>query len=161
MKELRSLLFYALQFTWALPQNLAGGIAYLILSRKYRHERFHEAFVTYIRAENFGGVSLGMFVFMNPDRPDDWKHDTQIHEFGHSVQSIVLGPLYWIVVAAPSFLWCNLSSCIRYREEKQVSYYWLFCEGWANLWGTAWTGERFESKEMLTAGRFGKAWKQA
>jgi oligoendopeptidase F len=39
--------------------------------------------------ENFGGVSIGIFIFMNPDRPEDWLHDTRIHEYGHTIQSLV------------------------------------------------------------------------
>ena len=67
---MKKFLFYLVQFTWGLPQNLVGGIGYLILKNKYKHERFHNAFVTYVPHDNFGGVSLGIFIFMNPDRPD-------------------------------------------------------------------------------------------
>lgn len=141
-------LFYLIQATWALPQNLVGGIAYLALKGKYPHERFHESFVTYIEKKGFGGVSLGCFIFMNPGRGEDYAHDTRIHEFGHCVQSLVLGGLYWPVIAIPSFIWCNLPACIRYRKEKNVSYYKLYCERWANRWGSRWTGEAFRSEEM-------------
>ena len=136
-------LFYLTQFTWALPQNLIGGIGYLACKDKYPHERFHEAFVTYIEKESFGGVSLGCFVFMNPSHGEVYTHDTRIHEFGHCVQSLLLGPLYWPVIAVPSFVWCNLPACVRYRKEKGVSYYKLYCEAWANSWGQKWTGEAF------------------
>lgn len=136
-------LFYLAQFTWALPQNLAGGIGYLACKDKYPQERFHEAFVTYIEKKGFGGVSLGCFVFMNPGHGEVYTHDTRIHEFGHCAQSLLLGPLYWPVIAVPSFVWCNLPACVRYRKEKGVSYYKLYCEAWANSWGQKWTGERF------------------
>jgi len=103
-------------------------------------------------------VSIGMFVFMNPARGEGWVHDTRIHEFGHCVQSILLGPLYWLVVALPSILWCNLPPVVRWRKEKDVSYYTLYCEGWANVWGAAWSKEKFITEEMKKRGRFGKAW---
>ncbi|MCL2299841.1 MAG: hypothetical protein FWC27_06815, partial [Firmicutes bacterium] len=106
MKSFKLIVFYLLHWTWALSQNIAGGIGFLLLLGKCRHERFHGAVVTYVSAKNFGGVSLGMFIFMNPDRNEGWVHDTRIHEFGHCVQSILLGPLYWLVVALPSILWC-------------------------------------------------------
>ena len=68
---MKKFLFYLVQFTWALPQNLVGGIGFLALRKKYKHERFNNAFVTYVPHDNFGGVSLGIFIFMNPDRPAD------------------------------------------------------------------------------------------
>jgi len=158
MKTFKLVLFYLLHWTWALSQNLVGGIGFLLLRGKHRHERFHGSIVTYVDKEGFGGVSLGMFIFMNPSRNNGWLHDTRIHEFGHCVQSILLGPLYWLVVALPSILWCNLPSMVRRRKEKDISYYALYCEGWANVWGAAWSGEEFVTQEMLGRGRFGRKW---
>ena len=43
---MKKFLFYLVQFTWALPQNLVGGIGFLALRKKYKHERFNNAFVT-------------------------------------------------------------------------------------------------------------------
>ena len=88
---MKKFLFYLVQFTWALPQNLVGGIGFLALRKKYKHERFNNAFVTYVPHDNFGGVSLGIFIFMNPDRPADRVHDTRMHEYGHTIQSLLLG----------------------------------------------------------------------
>ena len=130
---MKKFLFYLIQFTWALPQNLVGGVAYLILSRKYKHERFHRSFITYISKKNFGGVSIGIFIFINPDKNEKWLHDTRIHEYGHTIQSLVLGPLFVFVVALPSVIWCGSKRLNKYRKENDVSYYWLYCEGWANL----------------------------
>ena len=81
---MKTFLFYLIQFPWALPQNLVGGIGYLALRKKYRHER-----------------SLGIFIFMNPDRPADRVHDTRIHEYGHTIQSLLLGPVWAFVIAIP------------------------------------------------------------
>jgi len=161
MKTFKLILFYLLHWTWALSQNIVGGIGCLLmaLSGKHRRENFHGAVITYVNTKKrFGGVSLGMFIFMAADKNEGWIHDTRIHEFGHCVQSILLGPLYWIVVALPSILWCNLPTVVRWRKEKDVSYYALYCEGWANVWGAAWTKENFITQEMKKRGRFGKAW---
>ena len=54
---MKKFLFYLIQFTWALPQNLVGGIGYLALRKKYKQERFNNAFITYVPHDNFGGVS--------------------------------------------------------------------------------------------------------
>jgi hypothetical protein len=153
---MKNAVFTLLHWTWGLSQNIVGGIGYLFLRGRHRHERYHGAYVTYVEAKNFGGVSLGKFIFMNPARDEGWVHDTRIHEFGHCVQSILLGPLYWPVVSIPSALWCNLPPVIKWRKKNNVSYYRLYCEGWANLWGSAWTGEKFATRELRARGRFGK-----
>jgi len=156
MKAIKSFLFYLTQFTWGLPQNLAGGIAYLLLGRKYKQERFHYGFITYVAAKNFGGVSLGLFIFINPDKKEDWLHDTRIHEYGHTIQSLLLGPLYFLVVGIASPIWCNFPPLVKYRKENNISYYKLYCEGWANLWGLRWTKEKFVSQDMLEHARYGR-----
>ena len=157
---MKKFLFYLIQFTWALPQNLVGGIAYLILSRKHKHERFHRSFVTYISKENFGGVSIGIFIFINPDRNEKWLHDTRIHEYGHTIQSLKLGPLWPFVIALPSVIWCGSKRLIQYRKDNDVSYYWLYCEGWANLLGARWSKENYISDEMRNRGHYGKPLKK-
>ena len=162
MKTFKPALFYLLQWTWALSQNIVGGIGHLLLRGKYRHERFHGAVVTYVEAKNFGGVSIGMFVFMNPARGEDWVHDTRIHEFGHCVQSLLLGPLYWLVVALPSIVWCNFPAFAKLHNTKATKhvYYKLYCETWANVWGAAWTGEDFVTDELIRGAWFGRPWKR-
>lgn len=157
---MKKFLFYLIQFTWALPQNLAGGIAYLILSKKYNHERFHNSFITYIAKEGFGGVSIGIFIFINPTRTGDWLHDTRVHEYGHTIQSLVLGPVWPFVIALPSVIWCGMPALVKYRKKNDVSYYWLYCEGWANLWGARFSNEKFKGAEMIKRGHFGKPLKK-
>ena len=168
MKTLKTLLFWILHWTWALSQNIVGGIGFLLLaaSGKHRHENYHGAVLTYVNTKKgFGGVSLGMFIFVNgkyiAKNPDDgWTHDSRIHEMGHCVQSILLGPLYWLVVALPSVIWCNLPVFKKMHDTKATKhvYYRLYCEGWANVWGAAWTGEDFVTAEMMRGGRYGKPW---
>jgi len=89
-----------------------------------------------------------------------WTHDCRIHEFGHCVQSILLGPLYWIVVAIPSVVWCNVPMFRKLHNTRETkhNYYKLYCEGWANVWGTAWSGDDFITPEMAKGGYYGKAW---
>jgi len=153
---MKTVLFYFWQFTWGFLQNFVGLIGFLALRGKYKQERFHRAFVTYVTAKNFGGVSFGMFIFVNPSNGEEYIHDTRIHEYGHTVQSLLLGPLYLIVIGIPSSVWCNFAPCIKYRKKNNVSYYWLFCEGWANIWGLRWSGEKAQGRHMLETGRYGK-----
>ena len=126
-------LYYFLQFTWGLPQNI---IVYF-LNRNYKNDSedfFHSKI--YFHTENWGGISMGMFIIINKNRGEDWLNSTKVHEFGHSIQSIILGPLYLLVIGLPSLIWCNAKRFIKLRKEKGVSYYSFYPEKWANYLGT-------------------------
>lgn len=131
--------FYLWEFTWGLPVNLFGLIGYLVLHHKCRHEKFCNAFITYVPGD-WGGVSLGVFIFMREGAAESWVHDTRIHEYGHTIQCLLLGVFYWLVIGLPSFVWCGLPYFKKLRKEKGVSYYKLYCESWANKWGQKWSG---------------------
>lgn len=129
--------FYLVQWTWGLPVNLFGGILYLCLYKKCRHERYKNARISYLPGK-FGGMSLGLFIFMAEGRPEGWTANTRIHEYGHTIQCLLLGPFYWLVIGLPSAVWCNFFA--NYRKKNGVSYYKLYCESWANQWGSRWSG---------------------
>ena len=131
-------LFYIWQLTWGLPVNLIGAVAFLIMYKGHRHERFCNAFITYVPG-NWGGVSLGLFIFMADGRDAEWEYNTRIHEYGHTIQCLLLGVFYWFFIGIPSAVWCNLPACVKYRKEKDVSYYSFYPERWANLWGSEWS----------------------
>ena len=133
--DLIDFLFYLVQWTWGLTVNLAGGIAFLICTKikGYRYQRFGYAYIVYVPWKG-GGLSLGLFIFMKDQHSNKkWTYNTRIHEYGHTWQCLLLGPLYWVVIAIPSFIWCNCFA--KYREKNNVSYYKLYCESWANSWG--------------------------
>ena len=130
-------LFLLCQWTWGLPVNLIGAIMYLVLYPKCRHAEFMNAHITYVPWQ-FGGLSLGTFIFMADHGREPWTYNTHIHEYGHTIQCLLLGPLYWFVVGIPSAVWCNFFG--GYRKRNHVSYYKLYCESWANKWGQKWTG---------------------
>ncbi len=141
---MKKFLFYFWQWTWGLSVNLVGAIAYLICVgiKKYDHEKIGYSNIVYV-PWNQGGLSLGTFIFMKKDHPNKtWTYNTRIHEYGHTWQCLLLGPLYWLVVALPSAIWCNFFQ--GYRKRNNVSYYKLYCEGWANAWGQKATGMKMK-----------------
>jgi len=152
-----SFLFYLWQFTFGIAQNIIGLI--MLIFYKFRgaeSEWYHNALITYIDKKNFGGVSLGMFIFINKNRVGDARHDTKIHEYGHTVQTMILGPLWLFVIAIPSVIWCNTPYFVKMRNKKNISYYRLYCEGWSNLCGLWATKEKFVTPELINRGRYGK-----
>ena len=127
-------LFRLWQWTWGLPQTLIGFVLYCI-HRKETHFTYRGCIVT--RWHVRGSLGVGMFLFVNDDH---YSRDPQIliHEFGHAVQSVFLGPLFLPIMGIPSFLWCNLPCCQKFRKKKGVSYYRFYPESTANY-----LGERF------------------
>ena len=136
--------FYALlQWTWGLPQNLLG-LAVFLMNISKRHYFFHGAIVT--EWKNRSSVSLGMFVFVTKDPVFKEKFEgiytaaqlserLLVHEYGHTIQSLITGPLYLIVMGIPSTLWGFLPGLGKMRKEKQISYFSFFTESWANACG--------------------------
>ncbi len=141
--DFKKFLFYFVQWTWGLPVNLIGGIVFLICTKILgrRYQKFGYARITYLPWKQ-GGLSLGLFIFMRDQHPNKkWTYNTRIHEYGHTWQCLLLGPLYYIVIALPSAIWCN---CFEgYRKKNNVSYYKLYCEAWANAWG-----QKFSKMQM-------------
>ena len=70
------------------------------------------------------------------------KSSLLVHEYGHTIQSLILGPLYLIVIGIPSALWGFLPNLHKKRKDDQISYFSFFTEGWANRLGEKVTGER-------------------
>ncbi len=136
-------LFYLIQWTWGAPVNLIGGFFYLInkaMGRK--QEKFYNSYITYVPWKQ-GGLSLGLFIFMQADHPNEiWTYNTRIHEYGHTWQCLLLGALYWVVIALPSAVWCNFFE--GYRRRNNISYYVFYPEKWANAWGKKHTGLEFK-----------------
>ncbi len=119
------------QWIWGFPQTLIGLVLYCI-HRKKPHFVYRGCIVT--RWNVPGSLGVGMFLFVNDDH---YQRDPQVlvHEFGHAVQSVILGPLFLLIMGIPSFLWCNLPPCKRLRKEKGISYYCFYPESSANFLG--------------------------
>ena len=123
----------ALHAVWGLPQSIVG----LVLACVVRgpRQRFRTAWVTTWRLD--AGLSLGLFLFV----PRGCPRRLLVHEYGHSVQSLCLGPLYLPVVVVPSLLWAGIPHVERWRVRHGISYYALSTENWANAWGERACGE--------------------
>lgn len=129
-------LFYSIQFTWGLSVNLAGLLVFLCCRARFPSDRFRNGIVTYLPG-NSGGLSLGIFMFLSVPNTAN-SSGLCAHEYGHTIQCLFLGPLYWIVVAVPSVIWrCFFEG---YREKRHISYDALYCERWATAWGRRWGG---------------------
>ena len=122
------------QATWGLPQTLVGAGLFLAHARR-PHFRYHGAVVT--TWESRKAVSLGLFVFLQgPDGAGVSAGDVDgrllAPEYGHTIQSLILGPLYLPVTGLPSAMWLNVPAFARRRARTGTSYYTFYTERWAN-----------------------------
>ena len=152
---MKALLYIVLQCTWGIVQTMLGAFVFL-QHLTDEHFFYHGAVVT--RWKSKSSVSLGMFVFVT-DEPyfyerlkdkytvDQLSGRLLVHEYGHTIQSLILGPLYLVLMGIPSTLWGFLPSCNKKRKNKSVSYFSFFTEKWANALGEIVTGEK--SMEQL------------
>lgn len=119
---IRAALFYLIQWTWGILQNLAGLVLLLLMGRQQRL-RYHGAVATLFENTRLmstrGAVSLGMFIFIPKVWSGEQRRSTLVHEYGHTVQSMILGPLYLIAVGIPSIVWANLwaHGCKKQRRD--------------------------------------------
>lgn len=119
-------MFYIINFTWSLIQNIVGFIALLYVKlthKNYTITRYKKAYVIDTHY-GFGDVSLGMFIFLRSTPKED-----VMHEYGHTIQSMILGPAYLLIIGLPSFLWC------RFGNYKGDQYYNFPTEKWADKLG--------------------------
>lgn len=128
-------LFYLLQFTWGLPVNIVGLLVFLCCRNRFRRERFCNSIVTHLPGDR-GGLSLGIFIFLSIHDPYENRR-LCIHEYGHTIQCLFLGPLYWIVVMIPSAIWYHFLA--GYRKIHRIPYDAFYCERWATAWGKQWS----------------------
>ena len=89
---------------------------------------------------NWGGINLGCislcggYTTVCPD--ENWFQHTRRHEFGHSLQNLIFGPLFPFIVAIPSAIRYHYQN---YRSKKGLpnkEYDSVWFENTATRWGT-------------------------
>ena len=121
-------LYTLVQCTWGLAQTLAGAVICLSCPGCAR-SRYRGAVVTHWHGQR--GLSLGLFIFL----PEGASDLLLAHEYGHTRQSLLLGPLYLPLIGLPSLLWAGLPVLERRRARRKISYYAFYTERWADRWG--------------------------
>ena len=122
MKTLKNILLWI----WQFPQHIVGLLILLFIKGESKH-RFDG--ITYYYYDPFpGGISLGNYMILG----DNWSQSIK-HEYGHTLQSRMLGPLYLFVVGLPSIIWAGLYGPVI--KETHNGYYKFWTEKWADKLG--------------------------
>lgn len=118
-----------LKYFWQLPQLIAAFIYYWYLKSKDEilDTCTCQGAIVFIKRKSCGSVTLGSHIFLSPMATDT----TVRHEWGHTRQSLILGPLYLIVIGIPSVIWAS----IHKKIAPNTSYFDFFTEKWADKLG--------------------------
>jgi hypothetical protein len=122
-----------LWWIWQLPQHVLAYFLMLYFSitggfSRRRYTGMYGVILFWVKKPI--GISLGEYIFLyegNHDNPE-----VQWHEYGHTIQSRMLGPLYLIVVGLPSITMNILS---RWKVIDPTRYYERWPESWADRLG--------------------------
>lgn len=142
---IRTALFIFAQCTWGILQTLAGFVVFLINIRR-KHFLYHGAVITEWGLRS--SLSMGLFCFVTSHpcacgccSEEEIGRRLVVHEYGHSIQSLILGPFYLFAMAFPSMIWAGLPLFEKLRFRKNIKYHWLYTERWANRLGEKVTKE--------------------
>lgn len=118
-----------LKYFWQLPQLIAAFIYYQYLKSKDEilDTCTCQGAIVFIKRKSCGSITLGSYIFLSPRATDT----TVRHEWGHTRQSVILGPLYLIVIGIPSIIWAATHRTIA----PNTDYFNFFTEKWANKLG--------------------------
>jgi len=116
-----------IHYTWCLPQTLLGLLLSVFRCKNLIID--NDTILVGVKWSKNGVFSLGRFIFY-----PDWynlvgNEFTRKHEQGHSKQSLILGPLYLIVIAIPGVIWYTWYYKLKHQKH---SYYSCYTESWAN-----------------------------
>ena len=130
MKFLK-ILWEIVLYIWQLPQNIVGLITHFIMGHDIEKKDYRGASV-WVSGRMSGGISLGKYITLSAVSAK--YQDTWNHEWGHTRQSLYLGPLYLLVIGIPSICWAGIYGT-KLCPETHNGYYKLYCESWADKLG--------------------------
>ena len=118
-----------LKYIWQLPQTIAAYIYFTYLSNKGEilDTCTYQDAIVFIKRTSCRSFTLGNHTFLSPRATDS----TVKHEYGHTRQSLMLGPLYLLVIGIPSIIW----AATHKKVAPSKPYNWFYTEASADRLG--------------------------
>lgn len=141
-KTLFTIIYWVLQFTWGSILTIIGAFALVVtLVMGGKVHRNGCSIIVETRG-NWGGLNLGAFSFCGeyskvfPTVFDE----VRTHEFGHSLQNMILGPLQILLVSIPSACryWYYTIMTRKGKQFKDGWYDYAIFEYTASKYGYYW-----------------------
>lgn len=133
MNHFNKSLYYILNIIWGFPMTFIGLIAAVtLLIMGHCPTRYGGCFYFQV-GHNWGGINLGL-VFLTDTT---FSASTCNHEYGHSLQNAILGPLMPFLVGLPSAAryWYRELRYYRRNKRPPTDYDDIWFEGTATKWG--------------------------
>ncbi|MBP5224309.1 MAG: hypothetical protein J6Z38_01835, partial [Lachnospiraceae bacterium] len=86
------ILYTCIQWTWGIVQNVIALVLFAVLKLKDPAREvfcWHGAVVTEWKKRS--SMGLGMFIFLGHHGIDSYSSRILVHEYGHTIQSCILG----------------------------------------------------------------------
>lgn len=117
---------------WCCVQLFIADVYLAMVDSRVEDIVYREG-VTYYIGRFYGAVSIGNSVFMN----SRYRYSDYImkHEYGHTIQSRILGIFYIPIIAIPSLLWAVFHTFATKVLGLRINYFWFYTEKWANKLG--------------------------
>jgi hypothetical protein len=124
-----------LLYIWQFPQILLALLIINITNKKaqilYKDKKIY-----FFGKNILSGVSLGEYIILSEYVKDKATLD---HEYGHTIQSRIFGPLYLLVIGLPSAIGNNLWDRLFHKKwtflRREKWYYSRYPEKWADKLG--------------------------
>lgn len=127
---MKKVLFWFVQCTWGIIQTIIGLLVWFVICTRAKDDIMVGHTHALVVGGNLGAVSIGPCISVFVERPTE---SLLKHEYGHCIQSLILGPFWLFVIGIPSFVWAGCFA--KYRQTHNVSYYSFYTEKWANKLG--------------------------
>lgn len=113
------------KWLWQAPQHILALLLGLLLWPFITKKGMYNNSVLWECSLFSASMSLGEYIFLTTRA----SQKVIKHEGGHSKQSLVLGPLYLIVIGLPSIVH-NIIHRIFSKGDRQWDYYSFWSERW-------------------------------
>ncbi len=135
--KIKTVIQKSILFIWQLPQTfLAWILIYLFKRGRLKPDStFYTSNIYKIGGKFIFAVSLGDYIFIHKAYYSAGVlklQKTIQHEYGHSIQSKMLWPLYLLIVGLPSATFNVIS---RFNKDFARKYYTRWPENWADKLG--------------------------
>ena len=124
VKDIKRTVINVLLNIYECIQNTIGFCEFKINKLKVNH-KFKNSNIVYINY--FDSHVWGKWIFINPNTDDS---SIIRHEYGHRIQSYILGPFYLFFVYIPSYM--HYKWFVK-QNKSWDEYYNFITEKWANI----------------------------
>ena len=102
---------------YEIIQNTIGWIEFKVNKLKI-NQKFKNSNIVYI--DYFDSHVLGKWIFINRSTDDS---SILRHEYGHRIQSYILGPLYLLIIYLPSYIHYKIYSVFNDEWDTYYQFY--------------------------------------